>query len=109
MSLDIVAGPNPNSFQLTFSKEYLATTPQEVGRGTEKRREKVNSENVSGLRAMCFPHSGRGGDGDEEAEVTISTGGNLNVTTSRRRPWNSNRLVQVEHHFIGCILFQEVV
>ena len=58
---------------------------------------------------MCFPHSGRGGDGDEEAEVTISTGGNLNVTTSRRRPWNSNRLVQVEHHFIGCILFQAVV
>ena len=59
---------------------------------------------------MCFPHLGRGGDGDEEAEVTISTGGNnLNVTTSRRRPWNSNRLVQVEHDFIGCILFQTVV
>ena len=58
---------------------------------------------------MCFPHSGRGGDGDEEAEVTISTGGNLNVTTSRRRPWNSNRLVQVKHDFIGCILFQAVV
>ena len=59
---------------------------------------------------MCFPHSGRGGDGDEEAEeVTISNGGNLNVTTSRRRPWNSNRLVQVEHDFIGCILFQAVV
>ena len=82
----------------------------EVGRGTEKMRKKVNSENVSGLRAMCFPHSGRGGDGDEEAEVTISTAGNnLNVTTSRRRPWNSNRLVQVEHDLIVCILFQTVV
>ena len=82
----------------------------EVGRGTEKMRKKVNSENVSGLRAMCFPHSGRGGDGDEEAEVTINNAGNnLNVTTSRRRPWNSNRLVQVEHDFVGCILIQAVV
>ena len=39
----------------------------------------VQSGNVSGLRAMCFPHSGR--RGEEES--------------ASRRNWTSNRLVQV--------------
>ena len=46
----------------------------------------VEVENFSGLRAMCFPHSGR--RGEEEA---VS-----------RRKWTSNRLVQVDFQLFPC-------
>ena len=78
MSLDLVAGSQftPTAFKtLLISRKQLCIQKQSVKLIFEV-------ENVSGLRAMCFPHSGRRG---EEA-------------AGSRRKSTSNRIVQVDFH-----------
>ena len=76
MSLDLVAG---SQFTPTTFKALLLSLKRLC---IEKQSVKLIFKNVSGLRAMCFPHSGRRG---EEA-------------AGSRRKSTSNRIVQVDFH-----------